>query len=127
MHLILPIPPNANNYRGVSWKHRRFYLRPEAKAYHRHVQAVCWQAGITKPSEERFDVTLRVFRPARRGDTDGYSKVLLDALQGFVYVNDRQVRDLHVIPREDKENPRVEVDLSVVIDLDRALDRLIAP
>ena len=34
-----------------------------------------------------------------RGDGDNYAKAILDAVQGVLYENDRQVTDLHVMLR----------------------------
>lgn len=115
----------SNDYRGINWNGRRFYLRPPAIEYHKTVERTCHRLGLDDPMTCRVDVTLRVFRARRAGDTDGYCKVLLDALQGHVYVNDRQVRDLVIRPREDKANPRVEVEAVPVVDLERELDLLL--
>ena len=114
--LVLPIPPNANNYRGISWKARRFFLRPPAIEYRATVKARALAAGIREPMQGEVDVSIRIFRARRSGDTDGFLKVLLDAMQESVYVNDKQVRDIFVERRDSKERPRVEVDVRHVPD-----------
>lgn len=114
--LVLPIPPNANNYRGISWKARRFFLRPPAIEYRATVKARALAAGVREPMHGEVDVSIRIFRARRSGDTDGFLKVLLDAMQESVYENDKQVRDLDVQRRDSPERPRVEVEVRHVPD-----------
>jgi Holliday junction resolvase RusA-like endonuclease len=54
-------------------------------------------------------VRLDLYRPAKRGDVDNYSKVLLDQLQGRVFADDSQVVELHIVRHDDRVDPRVEV------------------
>ena len=46
----------------------------------------------------------------RSRDVDNL-KLLLDALEGTVIKNDRQVEALHVFKETDRENPRVELEV----------------
>ncbi len=107
--LTLPLPPNANHYRGIAWARKSFYLRPEAKRYRETVKLVSLAAGVREPLDCEVDVSIVVYRARKSGDTDGFLKVLLDAMQESVYVNDRQVRDITIKRRDDKHAPRVEV------------------
>lgn len=117
MLLVFPIPPNANHYRGISWKARRFYLRPEAIEYRKQVKALTIANGIAKPMQGEVDIGIVIYRARRSGDTDGFLKVLLDAMEESVYENDRQLRDLlYVKRRDDKHRPRVEVEIVRVPD-----------
>jgi len=59
-------------------------------------------------------VTVRLYRPAKRGDIDNSLKVLLDALQGHVYNDDAQIVELHAYRYDDKRDPRVEVDVESI-------------
>jgi Holliday junction resolvase RusA-like endonuclease len=52
-----------------------------------------------------------VFRPARRGDLDNTLKSILDSLTGIAWDDDSQVRCIYAERREDKVNPRVEVEI----------------
>jgi Holliday junction resolvase RusA-like endonuclease len=56
-------------------------------------------------------ISATVYYASQRPDLD--ISLLLDALQGRVYANDRQVREHHVHHGVDKANPRVELVLSL--------------
>lgn len=59
-------------------------------------------------------VTMLVYRPARRGDLDNTAKAILDALQGHAYHDDSQIVMLHMERFDDKEDPRVEIRVTSV-------------
>jgi crossover junction endodeoxyribonuclease RusA len=109
MKITLDYPVSANRY----WRHNqgRIHRSAEAMAYIQSVGWLCATAGIV-PLDGDVSVTLRIFRPAKRGDLDNLLKVLLDALQGHAYHNDSQVGMLHAVRLDDKTNPRVEVEIS---------------
>lgn len=115
--LTLPYPISANRY----WQSfvppgaRRalVHLSNEAKAYRRQVDEICAQQGIVQPLRGRIAMAIRLFpaRPqdwARRArklgaawdddvrciDLDNANKVLLDALKGVAFEDDRWVRRL---------------------------------
>jgi crossover junction endodeoxyribonuclease RusA len=106
--LTLPYPPSANRY----WRSCRGRVVPstEAIAYKRSVGLLCRAARAPKLSGDVV-VTVEVFRPARRGDLDNRLKVLLDALRGYVFDDDDQVVAIHAQRRDDKERPRVELEV----------------
>lgn len=52
-------------------------------------------------------VSIRIHYASRRPDLD--ESVILDCMQGFIYVNDRQVKEKHIYHRLDKHNPRAEI------------------
>lgn len=80
----------------------------------------------------RLRATIRIFYASERPDLD--ESVVLDVLQAKfkgtgkdrvcvrrgVYLNDRQVREKHVIHGVDRKNPRVEVEI-VSMDVQGAL------
>lgn len=49
-------------------------------------------------------MTIHIWYASRRPDLD--ESLILDLLQGLVYVNDRQVRERHTYWHLDKDNPR---------------------
>lgn len=107
--LVLPYPPSVNRLYRVG-RNGRPYKTQEHRDYmaaaHRATLAVApW------PRDVELDVVLRLFRPQRRGDIDNPLKALFDALNGRAWVDDSQVSDLHVRRRDDKANPRVEVEI----------------
>ena len=99
----LPIPPSANRYWQVF--HNRIVVTREAKDYK---QKVFYQLRNYEPLRNDVAVNFTVFRPAKRGDLDNYTKVMFDALNGLVWLDDVQVVEIHAFRADDKTNPRVE-------------------
>lgn len=101
--MMLPYPPSANRY----WRHfrGRTVRSSEADKYRGAVSFYARSAGLT----ERLTGAVRVcatLHPKRtkkgeasktRLDLDNCVKVLLDALQGIAFENDRQVEDLRIL------------------------------
>ena len=100
----LPYCVSGNRY----WRHVRtpsktlVMLSPEAKAYKASVRDACVRAGLTVPhlGPVQVDVTVHPKLRKRGGasntvvDLDNGLKVLLDALQGYAYIRDSQIRKL---------------------------------
>jgi len=107
--VVLPYPPSANRY----WRifRGRAVTSQEALQYKRAVGLLCQQAR-TKPLKTPVTLSVEVFRPAKRGDLDNCLKVLLDALQGHMYLDDAQVKNMIVHRHEDPKAPRVVVVVS---------------
>lgn len=77
--------------RGITTTRRWRAAREEA-----HVEAMRQSAGIRCDAESRFGAMLHVHAPhaadhGHAADIDAYVKLLLDALEGQVYEDDRQV------------------------------------
>lgn len=60
-------------------------------------------------------ITLRIYYASRRPDLD--ESLILDLLQGRVYVNDRQVKERHCYWGLDPENPRTEMIIEKIADV----------
>ncbi|MEK7125078.1 MAG: hypothetical protein AAB864_01650 [Patescibacteria group bacterium] len=60
----------------------------------------------------RLRVTARVFYASERPDLD--LSVLWDSLQGKIYTNDRQLREMHLHHAVDKLNPRTELEFEEI-------------
>jgi Holliday junction resolvase RusA-like endonuclease len=71
-------------------------------------------AGLGEMIDGGVSVSLWVYRAAQRGDLDNRIKVLLDSLQGIAYKDDKQVRELHAFLEDDKDNPRVVVEVEAL-------------
>ena len=106
MRVTLPYPPTANLYWRV-WRGRPV-KSTEARRYQEEARRSATSQGM-RPLSGDVSVSLRVYRPRRIGDLDNAQKVLLDALKGVAYEDDRQVTEIHAIRLDDKERPRVEV------------------
>jgi crossover junction endodeoxyribonuclease RusA len=108
--LVLPFPPSANRYwRSVPG--RGVLLSAEARRYKEDAGMVALAAGV-RPVDGPVALTVTLYRPAKRGDLDNRIKVLLDALGGGIaYRDDSQVVELHAYRLDDKDHPRVEVQV----------------
>lgn len=91
--LKFPEPPSA----GLYWRlwRGKIVKTAQARAYQQGVYHQALAEG-RRPIED-CDVKVSLWwRPSsRRGDLDNRLKVILDALQGALYENDRQVVELH--------------------------------
>jgi hypothetical protein len=83
--LVLPYPISANRY---------------------------WRSVPGRGVDGPVALTITLYRPAKRGDLDNRIKVLVDALGGGIaYRDDSQVVELHAYRLDDKDHPRVEVQV----------------
>lgn len=57
-------------------------------------------------------VGIHVYYPTRRNDLD--VSLLLDLMQGRIYVNDRCVKEQHLYHHIDRDNPRVVVVVAAI-------------
>ena len=55
---------------------------------------------------------INIFYASRRPDLD--ESLILDLLQGLVYINDRQVKERHTYWHLDKENPRCTIEVKKI-------------
>lgn len=86
-------------------------LSREARAYKKEVAELC---QACEPLAGSLKFTATVYRPRRAGDLMNREKVLSDALEGFAFHDDKQIVESHWYLRDDKDNPRVEVQIEVV-------------
>lgn len=102
---------------------------PASKANSRKVVKFCTRTAVIKSQKARdyvdsvrkqvkqlpkllegeLEVRMTIYYASHRPDLD--ESVILDALQGLVYKNDRQVREKHVSHAIDKLNPRVVIEV----------------
>lgn len=107
-------PVSVNNQYGKSWSHKnRFfgvYLSNEARAY-RNMVIYCAKIDYKgKPLEGDLKICISYFfRDTRRRDHLNYNKVLLDALEGICYLDDKQIKESHHKASVDKKDPRIEI------------------
>ncbi len=122
INLVLPPPPALNRLyvnmvlpaKWPSKKPRAMkWLSNEGIAYKRTVEKEAQRLKIV-PFVGEVGVTIKWFRPRRIGDLDGIFKIILDSLTGFAYIDDKQIKRLLAERFEDKENPRVEIEISAM-------------
>ena len=71
-------------------------------------------AALQAPAQEPLlegplAVTIRIYYASERPDLD--PSIILDALQGRIYANDRAVREFHCHHFIDRANPRAEIEI----------------
>lgn len=110
MYLYLPEPPSANRY-WRNWR-GRMVVSAEARAY----KARVWAEAVRckhRPMSGPVRVTLFWRRKAKRGDLDNRIKVVLDAIKGTLYDDDKQVVEIHARRMDLPENPGLTVTVEV--------------
>ena len=112
MKIILLGRPQSTNhlYRHVG---NRVYMTNAGKDLKNdYIYEVKMQYGNRAPLEEPLEVMLHLyFGDKRRRDWDNYNKLVCDAMEGIVFLNDNQIQKATVLKDYDKENPRVEVSI----------------
>jgi Holliday junction resolvase RusA-like endonuclease len=108
--LDLPAPPGVNHI----WRYRsgRAYRSP---IYTDWIEHAGWELQSQRPTpvSSPVRVLVRLGKPDRKRDADGYLKALLDLLESHgVIENDVEVANLHVIRDADVQMGRVTVELS---------------
>lgn len=103
--VTLPYPPLLNHMYVKTRRGMR--LSDKAKAFRMMAQiALRW-------TEYQFEgsiaVELHVYRPRKAGDIDGTQKAVFDAMNGLLWVDDKQIIEMHVYRHDDKHCPRVEL------------------
>lgn len=97
IRLELPYPVSANrywrSYVPKGWTRAVVTLSPEAKAYRQTVGLMAREQGCHQPTTKPVEMRLTLI--PKNGivmDLGNCEKILGDALQGIVYVNDKQIR-----------------------------------
>ena len=106
---IPAIPPSVNHYWASSGKRR--FLTKRAREWKRLVKdEVRKQLPKHKPITGRVSVKVTLCVRYRRGDVDNRLKAILDAFNGLVWVDDRQV-DFLAIERKLGASEKVIVEV----------------
>jgi len=109
---VLPYPPSINRYWTIAKNARRITPTTTGREYK---ELVRWQYINHVPLDGPVHLRIHVYRPARRGDLDNILKTALDALEGVAYNNDKQIVEIHATRHEDKENPRIEIEVGSTV------------
>lgn len=111
--ITLPYPPSVNElYRPYR---NRVLLSRKGRAYKQHAQMLLNGMDIDMvPLPKDVRVVMRLYRPRRIGDLANYEKITWDVLEGYAYENDRQIADKHCLRFDDKDNPRIEIEVEAI-------------
>ena len=103
MTYTLPLPPSANRY----WRNfrGRMVVSSEAKAYKLTVAALMHEHNVEALAGP-VTVEITVYRERKAGDLDNRIKIVLDAMQGIFYTDDKQITEIHAYLGDDKHDPR---------------------
>ena len=102
-------PYSTNNIYYRSWK--RWFIKPKPKA---QKESYIWQARSQVKTRLEWEIKLKAtlyFGDRRKRDIDNYNKLWLDALSWILYEDDKQIIELYLIKKYDKENPRIEIEI----------------
>ena len=101
----------ANSRQLVRLNGRPAFIKSrKARDYVNAFQLQCPKRSVLMQGD--LSVSIKIYYASRRPDLD--ESVILDAMQGLVYENDRQVKEKHVYHGLDKQNPRAEIKVSQV-------------
>lgn len=107
-------PASKANSRQLVTIHGRpaFIKSKKARDYMKaaQMQAALACGSVLFSGPVRFTAT--IYYASQRPDLD--PSVILDALQGYAYENDRQVREMHLYHAIDKANPRAEIRIEPI-------------
>lgn len=92
----------------------RFIKSAKALSYLDAFRLQC--PALPQLMEGDLAVTAHIYYASRRPDLD--ATVIMDAMQGRIYLNDRQVREQHLYHHLDKENPRAEITVQPLLGAD---------
>lgn len=107
----------ANSRRLVKRGGRPFFIKSQkALDYAEAAVLQVPQLGLDQMLRGRLSLTAHVWYSTQRPDLD--ISLILDLLQGRVYHNDRQVREMHLHHHLDREQPRTRLFVQEIIDDD---------
>ena len=117
INLVLPLPPSIN-HSHITTKSGKRIRSTQTKQYMKEIYYYLYNyrvpIDILIPTKEKIIMDLWFYFPDnRRRDTHNGLKILLDALEGILYKDDKcvlpRIQDFQV----DKNNPRVEIEITL--------------
>jgi crossover junction endodeoxyribonuclease RusA len=120
VNVTLPVPPSVNHqYATVNG---RRLISSAGRAYKAQVEQLVWltltqsthrAALLTRLQSEWLALSIRFyFTSALRRDVDGGLKIAQDAICEGLGINDNRIVETHIYKHVDKDNPRIEVQLT---------------
>lgn len=117
--LTVPYPPSVNEIYRHTAKFGRVvkYKTTEHREYVGAVGNAVRRAQLHDPLIDTFPftgpvaLTIRIYRPAKRGDLDNRIKAIQDALNQVAWLDDAQIVAIHAYRFDDKANPRADLEI----------------
>ena len=109
---ILGEPVSKANSRQIVRFGNRPAIIKSAKGRAYAASAALQLPTLDQPLTGRLRARITLFYASERPDLD--ESIVLDAMQGKIYKNDRQVREKHVFHAIDKLNPRAEIEIEEI-------------
>ena len=111
--LTLPEPPSSNRYYRTF--HNRVVRSAEANKYRADVWAIVRREKLELAfPEATIRVEMRWYRSRKSGDLDNRAKVALDALNGLIWTDDKQIVELHLYRYEAPREGRLEMTVEAI-------------
>ena len=116
---ILGEPASKSNSRTLVTINKRpaFIKSKKARDYVKRFELQC-PVLAENMLEGDLWVDMKIFYGSRRPDLD--ESVILDAMQGYIYKNDRQVKEKWIKWGLDRENPRSQIFVGTMDDRPRS-------
>lgn len=109
--LTLPYPPQANHLYTIA--RGRKILSTKGREYKETVRYNCIAQRWRDPLDGELSVTVTAYRPRKAGDLDNVLKAVLDSVKGYLWHDDKQVVEIHAYRKDDKTNPRIEIQATL--------------
>lgn len=101
--------PLSMNHAYPTGKDGRRHLSAAAKSYKEDIGWIAKGKMMNKSSFINVMIKIDFYFKNNMTDTNNCIKLILDAMEGIVYVNDRQIVEEHYFRKFDKKNPRFEI------------------
>lgn len=95
----------ASKANSRRWTGKFFIKSEKALSYVKAFEAQCPKLDELMDGDLR--VTIKIYYASRRPDLD--ESLILDCMQGYIYQNDRAVKERHIYWGLDKDKPRAEI------------------
>lgn len=82
------------------------------------VQAMAQWRPDEFPTDKEFEIDVSFYSGGRVKDGDNCYKCITDALEGFYWINDRQIKNHHVHVIDDSDNPRTILMIKVIEEIE---------
>lgn len=95
----------ASKSNGRRWTGKFLIKSAKALSYTDAFRAQCPKLDNLMTGD--LSVTIKIWYASRRPDLD--ASLIFDLMQGFIYDNDRAIKEHHLFWALDKENPRADI------------------